>query len=285
MTNNQPRHREKAAIIYDFDGTLAPGNVPEHSLLPALERQPEEFWATVKARARLHDGDEILTYMHCLLEAAQERDVAITREVLREHGRGIRLFEGLDNWFDRINAFGSTLNLSIEHYIISSGLRELIEGCAISDRFRHIFACAYAYGHDGRAAWPAVAINYTNKTQFLFRINKGIMNTYDNESINRWMPHDDRPIPFKKMLFLGDGDTDIPSMKMVRYQGGQAIAVFDPKKWDEKASQGKLATLIQEDRVDYVAPADFRDGSMVDVIVRGLLGRMQQRAERPIPRR
>lgn len=275
---------EKAAIIYDFDGTLASGNLPEHSLLPALDAKPSEFWGKVKAEAKSRDADEILTYMHCLLARAQEKNVQITRKALQEHGAEIPLFQGLTDWFDRINAYGRDKGLDIEHYIISSGLLEIIEGCSIHGQFKKVFACAYAYDDKGVASWPASAINYTNKTQFLFRINKGIGNTWDNSAINRWQRRSERYVPFTRMVFLGDGDTDIPSMKMVRYQGGQAIAVFDPQDWAEEAAKGKLEQLIAEDRVDYVASGDYSKGSVLDVTVRGILGRMALKPDAPLPR-
>jgi hypothetical protein len=194
--------------------------------------------------------------------------------MLQQHGRDIRLFAGVDNWFAEIDAYGRQKNLAIEHYVVSSGILEIIEGCSIYPRFRKVFASAYAYDGEGHAKWPASAINYTNKTQFLFRINKGIDNVWDNSAINSWMPHEERRIPFERMLFLGDGDTDIPSMKMVRQKGGQAVAVFDPVLFEQRKSQGRLEKLIAEDRVDYVAAADYTDDSLLRVVVRGVLGRM-----------
>jgi hypothetical protein len=194
--------------------------------------------------------------------------------MLQQHGHDIRLFDGVDCWFEQINAYGREKNLAIEHYVISSGILEIIEGCPIYSRFRKVFASAYAYDDAGHAKWPASAINYTNKTQFLFRINKGIDNVWDNTAINSRMPHAERRIPFERMLFLGDGDTDIPSMKMVRQKGGQAVAVFDPALFEQRKSQGQLEKLIAEDRVDYVAAADYTADSLLRVVVRGILGRM-----------
>ncbi len=158
--------------------------------------------------------------------------------------------------------------------MISSGILEIIEGCPIYCRFRKVFASAYAYDDSGHAKWPASAINSTNKTQFLFRINKGIDNVWDNSDINSRMPHAERRISFEWMLFLGDGDTDNPSMKMVRQKSGQAVAVFDPELFEQRKSQGRLEKLIAEDCVDYVAAADYTADSLLGVVVRGILGRM-----------
>jgi hypothetical protein len=270
----------RTALVYDFDGTLAPRNLPEHSFLPALGiADTDAFWREVREDARAQDGCEILAYMHRMLHVARSRGVAMTRDLLREHGRSVPLFRGVEGWFAEIDAYGRDKGLAIEHYVVSSGILEMIEGCAIYPRFRRVFASAYAYDDAGHAKWPSTAINYTNKTQFLFRINKGIDNVWDNADINAWKPHRERRIPFERMLFLGDGDTDIPSMKMVRQKGGQAVAVFDPELFDQRRSQGRLEKLIAEDRVDYVAAADYTADSLLRVIVRGILGRMALEAD------
>ncbi len=264
----------RTALVYDFDGTLARGNVQEHTFLPQLGVEREAFWNEVKRLTREHDADEILIYMWHMLELARQRDVPITRDAFREHGKQTPLFDGLDTWFNRINQYGADRRLAIEHYIISSGTHEMIEGSAISNRFDAIYASRFIYGVEGHATWPGVAINYTNKTQFLFRINKGIPNTWDNVSINVYIPERERPIPFSRIVFFGDGDTDIPSMKMVRHQGGHSIAVFDPAEWDKPRTQEKVYKLIAEDRAHFTVPADYREGSHLDVTVKGVIGRI-----------
>lgn len=268
--------RATAAIVYDFDGTLSPGSMQDHSFIPELGYEtPLEFWNEVKAECRRRDGDEVLTYMELMIRRSK---AAFTRQDLQKHGAGLPLFKGVDSWFDRLNDFAATMDLHLEHYVVSSGIREMIEGSAIQDKFTRIFASSFAYDDSGKASWPAVAINYTTKTQFLFRINKGIHNTWDNPAVNRWIPMAERPVRFERMIFLGDGDTDIPCMKMLRMQGGVAIAVFDPVGWEEAAHQQKIEKLIAEDRASYVAPADYCSGSQLDVTVRGVLGRIAREA-------
>jgi hypothetical protein len=262
-----------AAIIYDFDGTLARGNVQEHSFLPALQIDTAQFWDEVQVTAQRHDADGILVYMWRMLEAARAGGVPITRDALRAHGADIPLFAGVLSWFERMTQYAAERQLRLEHYVVSSGNDEIIRGCPISDRFREIYASRFIYDADGHAVWPGLAINYTTKTQFLFRINKGIHNSWDNAAVNRWIPMAERPVPFERMIFIGDGDTDIPSMKMLRHQQGQAIAVYDPERWSEPDSRAKLHKLIAEDRANFVAPADYREGSQLDVIVKGILGR------------
>ncbi|MGI6856392.1 haloacid dehalogenase-like hydrolase [Mesorhizobium sp. 1B3] len=262
----------KAAIVYDFDGTLSPGSMQQHSYLPEIGYDnPVDFWNEVKSETRSQDADEILVYMQMMINKSRD---PVTRERLRFHGAGLPLFNGVSHWFDRMNRFAKERKIQLEHYVVSSGLREMIDGCSIRSEFTRVFASGFAYDEFGKAVWPSVAVNYTNKTQFLFPINKGIDNAWDNAAINQWVPMAERAIPFERMIFIGDGDTDIPSMKMVRHQGGCAIAVFDPSEWQKEATQNKIGRLIAEDRANYVVPADYSEGEQLDVTVRGVLGRI-----------
>lgn len=269
--------KDRAAIVYDFDGTLARGNIQEGTFLPGVGIEPKTFWEDVKSRARQHDSDEILVYMWRMLEVARAKGMAVTRDMLLSHGQKAALFPGVQTWFDRINRYAADRSLQLDHYVISSGTHEMIEGCPIADRFRAVYASRFIYDDAGEAVWPGVAINYTTKTQYLFRINKGVENSWDNESVNRWKPMDERPVPFSRMIFVGDGDTDIPSMKMVRHQGGYSIGVFDEGKF-RSGSQRNIYRLIAEDRVNFVAPANYCDGSQLDVTVKGILGRFARTA-------
>jgi hypothetical protein len=212
--------------------------------------------------------------MQLMLKHARDKGISITKDMLSEHGQDVALFEGLRDlsWFDRINAFGAKYNLEIEHYIISAGLEEMIDGTPIRPALNHVFASHYVYDENGEAAWPAVGVNYTTKTQYLFRINKGVKNHWEHERVNHFIPDEDRPIPFDRMIFLGDGDTDVPTMKMMHTKGGFSIAVYDPRS-NEK-DQKKVYSLISEDRVNFVAAADYREGSALDLIVKGLVGRI-----------
>lgn len=260
----------RTALIYDFDGTLSPGNMQQHTLLPELGfSEASEFWSQVKERNRAVDGDEILTYMHLLLRDHPE---LITNAALQAHGAKLPFFEGVESWFGRINTYAETRGLAIEHYVISSGLCEMIDGSPIRKEFKHVFASRYAYDDDC-ARWPAVAINYTTKTQYLFRINKDVLDNWNDAAVNAFVPMHERPIPFERMIFLGDGDTDIPTMKMIKYQGGTAVAVFDETRF-RGPDQNKVYKLIAEDRANYVCPADYSDGSQLDVTIKGVLGRI-----------
>jgi phosphoserine phosphatase len=271
--------RPLVAFVYDFDGTLARDNIQEHSLLEALGETVGSFWERVERRAQENNADQILMYLHEILASARRHGVKLTRGLLEEHGRETPLLPGVDSWFDRIDDFARALGLEPVHYVVSSGNEEMIRGTSIADRFRYIFACKYLFDADGVASWPGVVVNYTTKTQFLFRINKGIENFWDDKSLNAWMEKPTRPVPFERMIFFGDGDTDIPAMKMTREQGGYSIAVFDPHKWDQPAAKHKVHKLISEDRVSYVAEGDYSEDSVLDATVKGILSRIGRRLE------
>jgi hypothetical protein len=268
----------KTALIYDFDGTLARGNMQEVTFIPSVGMGVGDFWGEADRLTKSADGDNILMYMQLMLQRARENGRPITRTLLKEHGEDVKLFDGLKSdltgkgWFERIDAIGARYGLEIEHYIVSAGLEEMIEGCPIRPAFRHVFASKFAYDDHGVAIWPAVGVNYTTKTQYLFRINKGVLNHWDHERINKFIPDDARAVPFERMIFLGDGDTDVPTMKMMHTKGGFSIAVYDPR--NSERDQEKIYGLISEDRVNFVAAADYREGQPLDLIVKGLLGRI-----------
>jgi len=268
---------KKIAFVYDFDGTLAEGNIQEHSVLGALGYDPEPFWDKVEEMAKQEDADEILVYLQQMIEAARQAGTPLTREMLAKHGGGIQLFPGVEEWFTRINRYArEECQLEPQHFIISSGNLEMIEGTSIAHEFTRIFACKFLFDNEGHASWPGVGVNYTTKTQYLFRINKGIHNFHDSKALNKWKDETDRPVPFDRMIFFGDGDTDIPAMKLVKLQGGYSIAVFDNKLWADAPCQEKIHKLISEDRVSYVAPGNYERASLLDVTVKGLLMRMSR---------
>jgi len=272
----------KVAIAYDFDGTLAPGNMQEHAFLPTLGINPKSFWANTKKKAKENDMDEILAYMQITLDEARMKNLPIRKSDFVNYGKGIQFFEGVETYFERINAYAKKKGVTIEHYIISSGLREFIKGTKIAKYFKNIFASGFEYDANGVAVWPALAINYTNKTQYLFRINKGIDNSYDNYEINKFMPEKDRYIPFEQMIYIGDGETDVPAMKMIKYQGGKAIAVYNPKiraKKSRKSPKQICEDLISQNRANYIAPADYSEGSELDKMIKLIIDKIHAEIE------
>jgi phosphoglycolate phosphatase-like HAD superfamily hydrolase len=259
------------AIAYDFDGTLAQGNMQEHSFLPDIGMSPDEFWDMVDQLAKKHDADGVLTYMNLMLKKASEKEVPVRKKDFRDHGKSVKLFNGVKEWFGDINKYGDHLGLKVEHYIISSGLREMIEGTSIAHEFTRIYASAFMYDSNGVAQWPALAINFTTKTQYLFRINKGALNVYDTKKINQFVPMGKRPTPFEHMIFIGDSDKDIPCFSLVKRQGGHSIAVFQPKSG---AVQSKAQKIFNDGRVNFIAPADYSRGSSIESIVKAIMNKI-----------
>ncbi|MBS9717124.1 hypothetical protein ACFFUT_06245 [Pseudohalocynthiibacter aestuariivivens] len=210
--------------------------------------------------------------MQLMLEKAKDAVIAVTKESLAKHGSSVELFPGLadGSWFDRTNKFAEEHDLNLDHYILSSGTLEMINGCPISRYFKKIFASKYMYV-DETAIWPCVAINYTTKTQYLFRLNKGIENTWNDDDLNKFTPENKRPLPFENMVFFGDGDTDVPTMKMLKHKGGTSVAVYEQK---EKKGLDKIHKLLSNERVDFTAPADYKEHSQLDITAKGILGRI-----------
>ena len=254
------------ALVYDFDGTLSPGNMQEFGFIQAIGKDKDEFWRKNKELSENNDASGILCYMNLMIKEATYNSISLNRDSFRKFGKEIELFDGVKEWFNLINSYGKSIGLDVKHYINSSGLKEMIEGTSIAHEFENIFACSFLYDVNGVAYWPAVAVDYTAKTQFLFKINKGIKEVSDTKKINEYVLEKDRPVPFERMIYFGDGETDIPCMKMVKEHGGHSIAVYgNPSK---KATAMKL---IEENRVNFACIADYRkDKEMFRVVKRVL---------------
>ena len=209
--------------------------------------------------------------MHHMLKKANEKGVRIQKRQFQEFGKGIDYFKGVEDWFERINQYGKDNNVKVQHYIVSSGLKEMIEGTSIANNFTRIYASSFMYDQHEIAIGPALAINYTTKTQFIFRINKGVLEVHDNSKINDFQLKEERDIPFERMIFLGDGDTDVPCMKLVKEQGGYSIAVYKPGSSKAKT---KAQKLVDENRVDFVSQANFNKEGRVDKVVKTLIDRV-----------
>ena len=264
----QKDYKFTIALIYDFDGTLAAGNMQEYDFIPAVGKSNFEFWNEANHLAEEQDADQILTYMALMIRSAQAKGLSLRREAFQESGKKVELYEGVLEWFDRINKYGEERGVRVLHYINSSGMKEIIEGTPIADKFRKIYACSFLYNVDGIAYWPAVAVNYTNKTQFIFKINKGVESVFDTKQVNQYMEEKERPVPFSRMIYVGDGTTDIPCMKLVKNFGGHSIAVYNPK---DEAKRGEMNTLIRDNRVNHVCPANYSEGSEMDIVVKAII--------------
>jgi len=270
------RKLQVVAIAYDFDGTLSPGNMQEHSFIPDIGMKPRDFWKLAEKLSKEHEADSVLTYMNLMLEKADEAKVPVRRQDFKNHGKSIKLYKGVDTWFNQINNYGKKLGLKIEHYIISSGLREMIEGTVIAGKFKRIYASSFKYDQNEVAEWPALAINFTTKTQYLFRINKGALDIFDDKKINEFVKMEDRPVPFKRMIFIGDGNTDIPCFSLVKSLGGHSIAVYKPKT---KGAKEKAAKLVEDGRVNFIVQADYSRDSQLMKVVKAILDKIARDCE------
>ena len=248
------RRKPIIALIYDFDGTLSPGNMQEFGFIQAIGSTPEEFWSKSDGIAKGQDASNILAYMKLMYDEARKNGIRLTREDFRRYGSDIVLFDGVREWFRNVNEYGRRHGVIIEHYINSSGLKEIIEGSPIAKEFKHIFAGSFIYDEAGEAEWPGIAVDFTAKTQFLFKIQKGIFSSRDAKRVNESMAEDAKRIPFTQMIYFGDGETDIPSMKVVNMFGGNAIAVFNPT---DPRKRGLARKLLRQGRVNFITPAIY----------------------------
>ena len=251
------------AIIYDFDNTLSTKDMQEFTFIPSLGITADEFWAQCDKTSHEYSMDHILAYMYLMAKMSKQSGVPLSADKLREMGKGVEFFDGVKEWFARINNFGASLGLEVRHYIISCGLKAMIEGCDIAHEFYNIFACDYVYEQNAEPAWPSVAINYTSKTQFLYRINKGVEDVGEHKRLNMYMPKNQRVVPFCNMIYVGDGLTDVPSMKLARQRGGYAIGVY---RNPEDASY-----LVDEERVDFYVKSDYTENSQMDEAMKAIL--------------
>ena len=256
------------AFLYDFDKTLCTTDMEDYAFIPSLGYTPAEFWGRANAFGWENRMDGLLAYMYTMIQECAAQNIKLDRAFLNHCGESIQLFPGVREWFARINAFGESLGVQVEHYVISSGLREIIEGSGIDQEFREIYACEFYYNEHGDACWPKLDVNFTNKTQFVYRINKGILDVSRDRELNDSMPDDSKRVPFTNMIYMGDGLSDVPCMKMMRAYGGQAIAVY------QASNRQGVEKLLADGRVDFIFPADYREGMELDRTVRDILRKM-----------
>jgi phosphoserine phosphatase len=270
-----PKKLIPMAIAYDFDGTLAPGNMQEYDFIPALKMASKDFWKPVNELAQQHEMDQILAYMWAMLREADKADIRVHKSDFKDFGKNITLFPGVADWFKRINTYARTKGVRLQHFIISSGIREMVEGAPVYKEFEKVYASGFMFDHNGVACWPALAVNYTTKTQYLFHINKGSLDVHDNSVINKFVPKDQRPVPFENMVFIGDGETDIPCMRLVKDQGGHSIAVYNGNK---RGARKHADQLIADGRATLEAPADYQEGGVIDLAVKAIIDKVEATA-------
>lgn len=256
-------------IMYDFDKTLCTTDMQNYSFIKNLDMEPEEFWTKASINTKKNGMDKILSYMFVMIEECKKKGISLTEDYLKSLGSDIIYYRGVQTWFERINQFGETLGVNIEHYIISSGTKEIIEGSAIAKYFKKIYGCKFIYDPISKEAiWPGIAINYTQKTQYIFRISKGALDEVDEEKLNMEITDNRRAIQYRNMIYIGDGLTDIPCMQLLKDKGGKSIALYQPQYID------KVLPLVDDGRVNYVCAADYSTNSNLEKIVKLMIENM-----------
>lgn len=257
------------ALLYDFDKTLSIKDQQEYTFIPSLGMEAAEFWGEADKISKENNMDRILSYMFLMIKQARKKNVEITKEAFKALGADVDLLPGVKTWFKRINDYGKSKGVKIEHYIISSGLKEIMEGTPIAKHFKRIYGCEFHYNTNGNADWPAQVVNYTTKTQFIFRISKGALDLYDDSLVNSYMPMHSRSVPYSNMIYIGDGLTDVPCMKLIRDRGGESIALFHGK--NKSLSQ----KLLLEKRVGFICPANYSKNSELEITVKTLIDKIK----------
>ena len=262
------KNKTTIALMYDFDKTLCTKDMQEYTFIPNVGLTPEKFWSDAVKLAEKDKMDRVLAYMYLMIKKSNDAGKSIRRTDFVKHGKNLKYYPGVEDWFGRINKFCQDMGVQVEHYILSSGLREIIEGSSIYKEFKEVYACEFYYDQNGVACWPKNAVNYTTKTQFPYRINKGVLDISNEKDLNEYTPEDERQIPFRNMIYIGDGLTDVPCMKLVKVNGGYSLAVHQRGKKDQ------VESLLTNQRVDFIAPADYKEGSKLDVIVKDIIGKI-----------
>lgn len=255
------------AIMYDFDKTLCTRDMQEYTFIPSLGMQPDEFWDKTAEVASEQQMDSVLTYMYCMIKQSERIGKPFSREDLTECGKHIEYLPGVEDWFERINEYGRQAGVEVEHYVLSSGLKEIIDGSSIAKHFKKIFASEFLY-QDGKAVWAKMAVNYTNKTQFVYRINKGVLDISNNVDVNASKPENERRVYFNNMIYIGDGLTDVPCMKLVKLSGGHSIALY------QQGQKDKVQPLLKHERVDWIFEADYRKDEALDKAMHNLIDKL-----------
>lgn len=270
MADYERKHKENkpvVAICYDFDKTLSPDDMQAQGFIQSVGCDANSFWKESNGIATDNDMDQNLAYMYTMMRKAPA-NVPFTKKNLQDYGSKVTLFPGADTWFERIKEYGKEKGVIVEHYIISSGLKEMIEGTKVAKSFEKIYASAFYYDEDGVAIWPAQVVNYTNKTQFLFRIEKGVLDIND-QGVNDYFAPEDIRVPFRNLIYIGDSDTDIPCMKLVNSYGGHSVGVYNP----ETKQKEKVYKMMHDNRIKYFAAADYSEGSDLDILVKAIIER------------
>ena len=258
----------KIALCYDFDGTLCSGYMQNQQLIPDCKVDIGEFWSEVSKYSKENKVDPTLSYMLILENKMHDAGVEISRENLINYGKQLKLFSGVNDWFGRIKYYGKANNIEVEHYIISSGLTNMIEGCSFYNQIDRVYACEYIF-KDRRGLWPKLSVNYSNKVQYLYRIHKGAFEVSDQEGVNKKKYFGDNiHVPFENMIFFGDGETDVPTFNVLNKNNGKSICIYEDQ---QQKSIDTAKKLFSDGRVHHLVKNDYSEGSEVDKLVKEII--------------
>ncbi len=245
------------AIMYDFDKTLSTTDMQNYAFIPALGLTPDEFWGKTGEFSARSGCERILSYMYMMIEEAKEKGINLTRDFLKSCGKNIEYYPGVRTWFKRINEYGLEHGICVEHYLVSSGTIEIVEGCDIYPEFTQAYGCEYYYDSEGHPVWPKLAINYTQKTQFFFRIAKGAISTTDDKTVNEKTSV--LRVPYRNIVYMGDGMTDIACMTLVKKNGGRSIALYS-----NESDEAKVKQIFDDGRVSFYCKANYLKNSKLE---------------------
>ncbi|MDR4493327.1 MAG: HAD family hydrolase [Nitrospirales bacterium] len=262
---NQPQNI--IAIVYDFDHTLSPHYMQDHTILRHAELDPSTFWKSCTALIEARDYDQELAYMKRMLEEPRIR--SFSNQDLRGMGKELSFFPGVPDFFEELNGIlkkpqYEEVPVRLEHYVVSSGLKAILDGSAVARHVRALFGCEFDE-EDGHISFPKRTISHTQKTQFLFRVNKGLTDLKDD--VNDHMPEESRRVPFRHMMYVGDGPTDVPCFTVMKKNGGFALAVYNPEDQSRRSFEKCYQLTFHAERVHFMAPADYRPGSHLRLIL------------------
>ncbi|MEZ5301065.1 MAG: haloacid dehalogenase-like hydrolase [Verrucomicrobiales bacterium] len=264
-------------IVYDYDQTLSPKYMQDEVLFPRFGINPDSFWKRCRELVDDQGFDGELAYLKALLDYLS-LDRPSNKE-LEELGKDLHFYKGLPEMFTEINKVltpaHEAVGIKIEHYIVSSGMKALIDGCALKPFFKAIFGCEFAEDENGRISFPKRVISHTQKTQYLFRISKGLL--APDQDVNDHMPPEQRPIPFPNMIYLGDGPTDVPCFTVMRQYGGYCIAVYNPDDESRRSFRKCYQLTAHANRVRHIAPSDYRPGSHLRLLLEEMVGEIANR--------